>query len=207
MNHRLRLGLPALAVGLLSACSPPGAPTTYAGPTAQATSPSPSGPLLRALFVLSPVGLSLRDGPSSSGQAIGHVAQGTQLTATEFRPGSPGWYHVTYNGTPGWVADRDVRSSPPQALVTPHPQLAYSNPGAGYYFLYPAAWGVNENGADVEVTSPPPAGQSPQPQPSGAAPILGVTPTRLIVHVAPDLNSLGATPTTSGAILDTLDFE
>jgi hypothetical protein len=157
--------------------------------------------------VLSPVGLSLRDNSTPTAQLVAHIPQGTQVTATEFRPGSPGWYHVSFNGTQGWIADRDVKSSPPQALVTARAQLAYSNPGAGYYFLYPATWTATEKGSDVEMDSPPPNGETPQAQPSGAAPILGVTPTRLIVHVAPDVNSLGTTPTTSGAILDTLDFE
>jgi hypothetical protein len=206
MNANLRLGLPALAAVLLTACSGSSSSTTYSGPSAPAVSPSPSGSLLRAIWVLSPVGLSLRDNPASTGQVLAHIPQGSQLTATEFRPGTPGWYHVNYNGTLGWVADKDTRSIPPQALVTARAQQAYQNT-AGYYFLYPATWGVVEKGADVELTSPPLAGQAPQPQASGAAPIQGVTPTRLIVHVAKNVSSLGQVPTTSGSALDTLDFE
>jgi hypothetical protein len=207
MNANLKPGLPALAAVLLAACSGTGSTTTYSGPSAPATSPSPSASLLRAIWVLSPVGLSLRDNASTTGQVLAHIPQGSQLTATEFRAGSPGWYHVTYNGTQGWVADRDTRSVPIQALVTARAQLAYANPAAGYYFLYPATWGVSERGSDVELDSALPNGQSPQPQASGAAPVQGITPTRLIVHVAADVNSLGQVPTSSGSNIDTLDFE
>jgi hypothetical protein len=207
MNANLKLGLPALAAVLLAACSGTSSSTTYSGPSTPPTSPSASASLLRAIWVLSPVGLSLRGNSSLTAQLVAHVPQGTQLTATEFRPGSPGWYHVTYNGTAGWVADRDTHSVPIQTLVTARAQLAYANPAAGYYFLYPAAWGVSERGADVELDSPLPNGQSPQPQASGAAPLQGITPTRLIVHVAADVNSLGQVPTSPGSNIDTLDFE
>lgn len=206
MNANLKLGLPALAAVLLVACSGTSS-STNSGATAAATSPTASASLLRAIWVLSPVGLSLRDNPSTTGQVLAHLPQGTQLTATEFRAGSPGWYHVTYNGSQGWVADKDTRSIPIQALVTSRAQLAYANPAAGYYFLYPATWGVSERGSDVELDSPLPNGQSPEPQASGAAPVQGITPTRLIVHVAADVGSLGQVPTTSGSIIDTLDFE
>jgi hypothetical protein len=208
MNVTLRLGLPALAAGLLAACSLPSSTTSYSGPTPPAASASPSGPLLRAIWILSPVGLSLRDTPAGTGQVLAHVAQGIQLTATEFHAGNPGWYRVTYNGTAGWVADRDIRSHPPQALVTARAQLAYSNPGGGYYFLYPATWTAGEKDSDVEMDSPPPSGAaSPQVGPSGASPTPGLAQTRLIVHAAANVSSLGAVPTTSGSILDTTDFE
>ena len=209
MKPRLPFGLPAIAVLVLAACSGPSSSTNYAGPPAPTgSSPSASSAALAALWVLSPVGLTLRDNSDPTGRGIATVPQGTQLTPTEYRPGSPGWYHVSYNGVTGWIADKDIHSSPPQALVTRRAQLAYSNPAAGYYFLYPAAWSLSEKGADVQLDAPPPDGSAtPQPQASGAPPVAGLTPDRLIVHVAATVDQLGAEPTTAGAGLDTADFE
>jgi hypothetical protein len=207
MNGPLRAGLPALALVALSACSTGGGSATYSGPAVPSLSPSPSGYLLRAIWVLSPVGLSLRDNSDPTGKALATVPQGTQLTATEFRPAGAGWYRVTYNGVAGWVAAKDLRSHPPQDLVTARAQLSYSNPNAGYYFLYPATWSLTENGNDVRVEGPAPGGASPQPQPSGAAPILGSTPPTLVVHFGPTADQLGKVPTTGGTPLESLDFE
>ncbi|MGI8609074.1 MAG: SH3 domain-containing protein [Candidatus Dormibacteria bacterium] len=208
MKPRLPPGLPALAALVLVACSSNGNSTTFTGPAAPTAAPSASAGFIRAIWVLSPVGLSLRDNADSAAKPLTTVPQGTQLTATEFRAGTPGWYHVSYNGVTGWVADKDIHSSPPQALVTARAQLAYSNPGAGYYFLYPSTWSVNERGSDVGLDAPPPDGSgTPQPQVSGQAPLAGVTPDKLVIHVAPAIDQLGPEPTTSGAGLDTADFE
>ena len=210
---RARLGslatIPILTLALASCTS--GGTVTYSGPSAPATSPSPSGGLIRALWILSPVGLSLRETPEPTGKALVTIPQGTQVTATQFRPGSPGWYHVTFNGVQGWLADKDVHSTPPQALVTARAQLAYSNPGAAYYFLYPATWNVQERGNDVSLEGPLPAGapqqSTPTATPSNAPLQAGVTPARLTVHFAPSVDQLGSVPTSPGANLDTTDFE
>jgi len=207
------LGLPAVAAIALASCTS-GGPVTYSGPSAPATSPSPSGALIRALWILSPVGLSLRETPEPGGKPLLTIPQGTQVTATEFRAGTPGWYHVSFNGTTGWLADKDIRSIPPQALLTARAQLAYSNTGASYYFLYPATWSVQERGNDVELDGPPPSGGAPAtalatpPSPPANAPLqAGVTPARLTVHFAGTVDQLGNVPTSSGANLDTADFE
>jgi hypothetical protein len=204
-----RLGLPVVLAIAIGGCALPGSPTTsYSGPSAPAASPSASGVLLRALWILSPVGLSLRNNSDANATVIATVPQGTQVTATEFRPGTPGWYHVTYNGSQGWIADRDTHSSPPQALVTARAQLAYSNPAAGYYFLYPAAWSLQELGNDVLVEGPVgPAGSSPGPEASNTPMVAGVTPARLKIHLAATVEQLGAVPTSTGANLDSADFE
>jgi len=203
------LGLAAALV--LAACTSNGT-VTYSGPSAPPASPSPSGSLIRALWILSPVGLSLRDAPDGVGKGLVTIPQGTQVTASEFRPGSPGWYRVSYNGVQGWLADRDLHSTPPQALVTARPQLAYSNTAAGYYFLYPASWLVGEKNNDVEMQGPAPAGapasSSSPTAAAGSAPLQpGVTQPRITVHFAPTLDQLGSLPTTSGANLDSTDFE
>ena len=209
MNVTRLLGLPAVMALTLASCS--SAPVTYTGPSAPATSPSPSGALIRALWILSPVGLSLRDAPAATGKALVTIPQGSQVTATEFKPGSPGWYHVTYYGSAGWLADRDVRSIPPQALVTARAQLAYSNPQASYYFLYPATWGVQENGQDVAVSGPPPPGatstNATPTAPPSIPPLQAGSPPRLTVHFAASVDQLGTVPTTPGATIDTSDFE
>ncbi|GAC1578484.1 MAG: hypothetical protein NVS3B24_10940 [Candidatus Dormibacteria bacterium] len=200
-----------MAAVVLTACTSNGT-VTYSGPSAPAASPSPSGALIRAIWILSPVGLSLRENPDGTGKGLVTIPQGTQVTASEFRPGSPGWYRVSYNGVQGWLADKDVHSTPPQALVTARPQLAYSNPSAAYYFLYPASWLVGEKGNDVELQGPAPAGAtsgsaSPTATPSSAPLQAGVTPPRITVRFAPTLDQLGAVPTSSGANLDSTDFE
>jgi len=208
MKPRLSPGLPAIAALALVACSGAGNTATYAGPLAPNASASPGARAAGAVWVLSPVGLSLRDNPDPTAKVLATVPQGTQLTASEFRSGSPGWYHVNYNAISGWVAATDLHSSPPQALVTTRAQLAYSNPTAGYYLLYPSTWSVSEQGNDVTLDAPPPAGaETPQPQASAQAPIAGVTPDRLSVHLAATVDQLGPEPTTAGANLERTDFE
>ena len=132
------------------------------------------------------------------------------MTATEFKGGSPGWYHVTYNGVVGWLADKDTKSIPPQALVTARAQLAYSNAAGSYYFLYPATWSVQESGKDVELNGPPPSGAAPTTAtaPASNPPLqAGVTPPKLTVHFAPTVDQLATVPTTAGSNSDTSDFE
>jgi hypothetical protein len=162
--------------------------------------------VLRALWILSPVGLKLRDAPSSSGKQLTTVPQGTQVTATEFREGEGGWYMVDYNGTKGWIAARDANSTPPQDLVTTHPQLSFASTSAGYYFLYPATWQVQDRGVDVEVfqlpgASPAPSGASPRPSASASAAAGAPQPglARMAIRLEHDVNILPSIPTTAGS--------
>ncbi|MDP9326203.1 MAG: SH3 domain-containing protein [Candidatus Dormibacteraeota bacterium] len=207
---RRLLALLPLAV-LTTACFPFGqassSTTTTAAPvTAGSASPS-SGPLLRALWVLSPVGLKLRDAPSSTGKQISTVPQGTQVTAKEFQSADPGWYKVDYQGQTGWIAAKDAKSTPPQDLVTTHPQLSFANNAAGYYFLYPANWQTNSNGNDVEVSG---AAPSPAAVPSGS-PSSGASPSsgnaRLTIHLAASVDQLGNIPTSPGSSVSQDSYE
>ena len=154
--------------------------------------------------MLSPIGLKLRDQPSTSGKELATIPQGTKLTATGQKLGDPPWYQVSYNATTGWVAAKIPQSNPAIDLVSIHPLLSFSSTGNGYYFLYPASWMVSDKGADVEVdgpapgtdTSPAPGATAPTPQPGAAA------VPRLIIHQAADLGQLPGTPTTPGAGID-----
>jgi hypothetical protein len=188
----------------VAACSPfgQGQQTTQQSPPA--VTPSPSGPLLRALWVLSPVGLNLRDQPSFSGKPLATVPQGTQVTATAFNPSDVGWYQVTFQGQQGWIASKDNNSVPPQALVTTHPQLSYANPAAGYYFLYPATWQISEAGVNVQAlqsTPGPSTGLTPPP----GAPQEGQA--TMSVRQAQTVAQLPAIPTTQGQSLNQTEFE
>ena len=89
LRSTLRAGLPALALVVLSACSIGGGTAIYAGPSPVAVSPSPSGALLRAIWVLSPVGLSATS--AINGNASPRRATGTcNLTADESMPAALG---------------------------------------------------------------------------------------------------------------------
>jgi hypothetical protein len=196
-----RLILPAITL-LLTACNPFQASSGTSSPSSggSASASASSGPVTRALWILSPVGLRLRDQPSSTGNPVATIPQGTQVTATEFQDKDGGWYRVEYQGTKGWISAKDRSAHPPQDLVTTHPQLSYSNPAAGYYFLYPANWQVSDQGVNVEVRQAQNASPNPQgnPQPGAA---------RMIVHQAQDVGQLGNVPTTAGGNLGDSDIE
>src|SRR5258708_12801036 len=115
--------------------TPPSATTS---PSATTVSPSPSsGPLLLGLWVLSPIGVKLRDQPSTSGNQVATIPQGAKLTATAKQGADPVWYQVTYNTTPGWIAASLPASNPTPHLVTPPPHLSLSTPPHTYSSLSP----------------------------------------------------------------------
>src|ERR1700738_536815 len=183
----LRRLLPVLILLALAGCSlGPQSSAPAPSPATVSPSPSVSGPFSLALWVLSPIGLKLRDQPSTSGKEMATIAQGAKLTATAQKAGDPLWYQVTYNATTGWVASKIPQSSPAIDLVSIHPLLSFSSTGNGYYFLYPSSWMVNDRGADVEVDGPAPgADSSPAPAASAASPLPGATAVpKLIIHQA-----------------------
>src|ERR1700694_5005755 len=103
----LRRTLPLVTVLAIAGCSigqQSTAPVTT--PSTALISPTSSGPLLLGLWVLSPVGLKLRDNPNTAGKELATIAQGTKLTATVRQGSDPPWYQVDYNGTKGWIAGR-----------------------------------------------------------------------------------------------------
>ena len=186
---------------LLSGCSLfQQAAAPVASPSA-AVSPSPSpSPLVRAVWVLSPLGLNLRDNPDASAKILASIPQGTQVTATDFRAGTPGWYHVAYQGTTGWIAAK--------ALTSVHPQLAYASAAAGYYLLYPSSWQLTDRVPDIEIDGPGVTPVLPQPGTPAPSPTsTAVAGPQLLVHEAKDVNSLGNTPTTPGSLLATDSIE
>jgi hypothetical protein len=165
--------------------------------------------LLLGLWVLSPIGVKLRDQPSTSGTQVATIPQGAKLTATAKQGADPVWYKVSYNATPGWIAGSLPGSKPRLDLVSIHPQLSFSSSGNDYYFLYPATWSVADRGADVEVDAPelgagPSAGASPTASASGQA---GSSPDHLLLHQAAGIDKLGNIPSSPGSNLDTTQIE
>jgi hypothetical protein len=232
MRRLLQLAVLALA---LTACNPfsqSGGATPGQSGSAQASA-SPSAAFPHPLWVLSPVGLKLRDAPNPSGKQIATVPQGTQVSASDFKSDDPGWYQVTYQSQQGWIAARDTKSTPPQDLVSGHPQRSFANTAAGYYFLYPASWQTSEKGNDVEVSgasvgkapsSTPAVSPSPTPfmvLPSGVSPTSGgstgstpgsTIPTapgnvKLTVHLAASVDQLGNIPTAPGSNVSQDNYE
>lgn len=206
----LRRTLPVVTVLAIAGCSiGQQASTPTPSSSAALISPQASGPLLLGLWVLSPVGLKLRDLPNTAGKELATIPQGTKLTATAKQGTDPPWYQVDYSGTKGWIASKLPKSNPPIDLVSIHPQLSFSSTGNGYYFLYPAAWIVTDKGLDVEVDAPlvgAAVGTTPSPVINGTPPT-GVGPTRLVLHQAADISQLGNIPTSPGSNLETLQVE
>src|SRR5258708_7098134 len=207
----MRRAFPLIPLLLIAGCSfgqtPPSAAVS---PSAVAVSPSPSnGPLLLGLWVLSPIGVKLRDQPSTSGSQVATIPQGAKLTATAKQGADPVWYKVTYNATPGWIAASLPGSKPRLDLVSVHPQLSFSSSGNDYYFLYPATGAVADRGADVEVDAPalgasPNATVTPTASASSQA---GAAPDHLLLHLAAGIDKLGTTPTSPGSNLDSTQME
>lgn len=186
-------------------------PSATISPSPLLLSPSAAGPVLLGLWVLSPIGVKLRDQASTTGTQLATIPQGTKLTAIAKQGANPVWYKVTYGASNGWIAARLPGSSPPLDLVSIHPQLSFSSSSNDYYFLYPASWSVADRGADVEVDAPA-LGASPglspaSPAVASPAPQAGVGPTRLLLHAATGIDKLGTTPTTPGSNLDSLQIE
>jgi hypothetical protein len=209
----LRRTLPLLTLLTLGGCSFFQQPPTAAvvSPSPVLLSPSASGPLLLGLWVLSPIGVKLRDRPSTTATQVATIPQGTKLTATAKQGTDPVWYQVTYSGSSGWIAARVPASKPPLDLVSIHPQLSFSSSGNDYYFLYPATWSVADRGADVEVDAPT-VGASPElspasPAAASAAPQAGAGTTRLLLHAAGSVDKLGNIPTAPGSNLDAVQIE
>jgi hypothetical protein len=212
IEEALRRTLPLLTLLTISGCSIfQQQPAARVSPSPVLLSPSASGPLLLGLWVLSPIGVKLRDQPSTSGTQVATIPQGTKLTATAKQGSDPVWYKVAYGGASGWIAARVPGSSPPLDLVSIHPQLSFSSSGNDYYFLYPATWSVADRGADVEVdasTLGATPGLSPASPPAASgAPQAGVGTARLLMHSAAGVGQLGAIPTTPGSNLDSLQIE
>src|ERR1700736_2132699 len=127
----MRRLLPLVALALAtSACNPFQSSGSGGPATGGATvSPSPSAPLPQSLWVLSPVGLKLRDAPNSSGRQIATVPQGTQVTPAAFQSTDVGWYQVTYQGTTGWIAAKDDKGNDVEVDEAKAAAAGQTNPG------------------------------------------------------------------------------
>ena len=191
----------AILTLLLSGCTlfrsagetsaPKATPSASAG--VARSSPTPGKPT--AVWVLSPLGLNLRDQPNTAANIVTTIAQGTKLQVTDFQSGDPGWYQVQYQGKTGWVAARK--------FTTTRPQNGYSSSAAGYYFTYPADWNYTANGNDVEVDASGTVSPSPGLNPGAAAtpsPAAAGT-TRILVHEAGSPGALGQVPSSDGALV------
>lgn len=110
-------------------------------PTPSAT---PSGGT--AVWVLSPVGLNLRAGPTATAARVATLARGVQLEVLSSQAaGGRAWLRVRSSGgsgTEGWVLDD------PELLIH-RPVTAHIDSTAGWSLLFPSEWTLN-TGAPTE---------------------------------------------------------
>jgi hypothetical protein len=90
---------PTIVPTLTPTATPVPTPIPTATPTPTPT-PSPSGPT--ATILPNDLGfVRMRDGPSVDAAEVGQIPSGTTVPYSDIQYG---WYHVTYNGTSGWIS-------------------------------------------------------------------------------------------------------
>ena len=132
------LGVLALALVFAACTSPnPHHAARHATTTSTTSAPSTSTtvPANGVRTVLSPVGLNIRSGPSTTSAVLVTAAQGAVLTAVA--QGS-GWLEVKGPTVTGWISD-DPTLSAPGAFV------AYSSTKHQVSLLYPQGWTATES--------------------------------------------------------------
>ena len=141
---------PVIVAAVVSAaCTSPGghrghvrSPTTTAS-TPVTTSAAASG----VRTILSPVGLNIRDQPSTSGTVLQTAAHGTVVTVLGQ---TGGWFQVKGATVTGWISNNPVLSAP--GRYTP-----YSSVVLQVSLLYPEGWTVSEQPPTRTVFHVPPA--------------------------------------------------
>jgi hypothetical protein len=99
--------------------------------------------------VLSPIGLNVRSGPSTTAHPLAIAAQGTVLTVLGHTASGGGWYKVRGTTVTGWISDNSALSAPGRFA-------AYSS--NAFDVLYPAGWseaGTPGRGVTFQAPSSP----------------------------------------------------
>lgn len=107
------------------------APATTTPATSTFTTSVPGPQTSGSRTVLSPIGLNVRDAPSTSARILGSAAQGVELTVLGFTASGGGWFKVKGATVTGWVSAQPT-------LTAAGKFRAYSS--AQFAALYPAAW-------------------------------------------------------------------
>lgn len=138
------------------AAAPPSTTTTTRppGPTTSTTAATTSttGSVNAASgqrTVLSPIGLNIRSGPSTTAHPVAIAAQGTVLTVLGHTASGGGWYKVRGTTVTGWISDNSALSAPGRFA-------AYSS--NAFDVLYPAGWseaGTPGKGVTFQAPSTP----------------------------------------------------
>ena len=138
--------------------------------TPAATSAGTGGPTQSSGIrtVIAPLGLNLRDQPSTSGNVIGSLAEGTVLTVVGNTAANGGWYQVKGETRTGWIT-ADPRYSTARHLTS------YGSSQHGFSTLYPDTWSFTDNGGATVLFAPQ----------SGGA-------DKLTVSTGPSLSALGS---------------
>jgi hypothetical protein len=97
--------------------------------------------------VLSPIGLHVRAGPSTSAKILGTAAQGVVLTVLGHTAAAGGWYEVKGESVTGWITAN-------AALSAPGRFSGYTSSVHQFAALYPVAWRVAETPASAVFRAP-----------------------------------------------------
>lgn len=166
IRRRRRALLPVLPLAALAAvvaaCGGPSGSTT--APNIVATAPAGGGGITTGggsttgssgtsvqtggiRTVLAPLGLNLRDQPSTGGAVLGSLGEGTVVTVIGHSDAGTGWYQVKGATTTGWMT-ADPRFSSPNHFQ------AYESSQHGFSTLYPDSWNFSDSGAAAVVFTP-----------------------------------------------------
>jgi hypothetical protein len=104
--------------------------TTHA-PKATTTTTHPAGTTRGPQTILSPIGVNVRSGPSTSDKVIGSAAQGVALLRLGHTDKNGGWYEVSGATVIGWISANPELSAPGR--------FGYYSSGA-FNVLFPAGW-------------------------------------------------------------------
>lgn len=162
MTNPLARGLGVVAIGLCCAACGGTSTSTVGGvatnppltevtgtSTATATPTGSGGPTQTSGIrtVIAPLGLNLRDQPSTAGAVIGNLAEGTVLTVVGNTAKNGGWYQVKGETKTGWIT-ADPHFSSARHLTS------FGSSQHGFSLLYPDTWSFTDSGGATVVFAP-----------------------------------------------------
>ena len=143
--------------------------TTVPGATTTTTPPSTG-----TRTVVYPLGIDMRDGPSTSAKVLGTLVRGAEVTVNSYNPASGGWLNVKGVSVTGWISAN-------QQLTAPGTFYPFASASGSFSTLYPTTWSATATpsggavlrsasgtetisfsaGASVSALPPLPAGVQP----------------------------------------------
>jgi Bacterial SH3 domain len=146
----------AMTAGL-AACGVPGTHSARKAPPPVTTATAPSTTVAKAApvalrTVLSPIGLHVRGGPSTSAKILGTAAEGVTLEELG-RSGDGQWIKVKGATVTGWIDASPTLSAPGQFT-------AFTSTVHSFGALYPVSWTAGESRAEAVFRAPAATGES-----------------------------------------------